>query len=144
MSRPRPLYDPGTLYDNPDDQVLLVQGEQEADAASKILPEMPCTCWSEGWGDVSKVDVKWFIGKTVYIWPEKTRRGASLALSLARHLRWVDIVFILWLPEAFPHGWTLRDEMPKKIDDPWDLIFDENLTPERYAEFARLKYPGLR
>lgn len=136
MPEPRPLFNLAEIFhSNPDRQVLVVKDERAVQAAQQILPDVPCTCWSGGWSDVSEVDLQPFCGEAVYIWPDNDKAGFEKALSLATWLEdEAEMVFILCLPDVFPEGWTLGHSLPSNIE-PWKLLINAKSVSE-FVKFA--------
>ena len=124
---PRPLYRLSDIIARPGAQVLIVEGEKCADAASKVLPEVCVTTWANGAAAVKTNDWEPLRGRDVIIWPDADGPGREAAATLATLLEGnADRVRIL-NPDGQPEGWDIAEA----ISEGWDH--------ERLIEWMREK-----
>lgn len=123
MAEPRPLYNLHELAKRPDAQVLLVEGEKAANAASKIFPDMAVTTWQNGANGLSKADWTPLAGRAVCIWPDADEPGRKAAGGAAEALLSIGAsVDIVDLPPTLPKGWDLADDLEALGIEPRTLI----------------------
>lgn len=124
---PRPLYGLDQLYEQPDAQVLLVEGEKCADAANRILPLTGSTAvavsWMGGGKAISKTYWHSLKGRSVVIWPDNDPEGWRTTMGSARpdggwnkglmdylldaEVQRIKIVHVT--AESRPKGWDIAD-----------------------------------
>ncbi len=112
----RPLYGMDILKNNPENPVLVVEGEKTCDAARKIFKSYVVTTWSGGCLSVHKSNWKVLKGRKVTIWPDHDKAGKDAGLQIA------DIVYdlveslsIVDLPPTLPPNWDLADPLPRGL-----------------------------
>lgn len=124
---PRPLYGLDRLYERPQAQVLLVEGEKCADAANAAFGllgvNVVAVSWMGGGKSLSKTYWKSLKGRSVVIWPDNDEEGWRTTLGYARPGgSWnrglfeylvaaeVDRVKIVHItPESRAKGWDIAD-----------------------------------
>jgi len=106
---PNPLYHADRLAANPQNKVLIVEGEKTADAAQLLLPDWIVTTWPGGAGAVKHAD--WSLLKTRYCaaWPDNDRPGKDAAHALKKI---IPTLHIVQLPDELPEGFDLADAEP--------------------------------
>lgn len=119
FGKPRPLYGLDRLASFPDKQVMVVEGEKAADAASLLLPNMVCVTWPGGAGAVRYADWTPLAGRSVVIWPDADDAGKEAATHLVTALRKaeagrikvlaVDTITVNGNDVPTPQGWDAAD-----------------------------------
>jgi putative DNA primase/helicase len=127
---PRPLYGLDRLYDEPDRQVLIVEGEKCKDAADRLLSGsariVPVT-WMGGGKSISKVRWKSLEGRSVVIWPDNDQEGWRTVMGyVGQRGAWVKgiveylfeakvkrVKIIHITPDSREDGWDIADAEPK-------------------------------
>lgn len=85
---PRPLYGLGKLYEHPDRQVLIVEGEKAADAAQRLLGDKLCVVtWMGGVNAVHKTYWKSLAGRSCILWPDNDDPGRLACFAVSEALR---------------------------------------------------------
>ena len=114
MPEPRPLYRLGelrdVLEDNPDQVVLVVEGEKACEAARGL--GFVATTSSGGSGAPGKTDWTPLRGRTVTIWPDRDAAGQKYAQAVAEMLLRLDppaLVRIIEPPAELPQGGDVVD-----------------------------------
>jgi len=141
FSEPRPLYGLAHLAERPDVQVLIVEGEKTAVAASKLFDDFVVVTWPGGCGAVGKADWRVLDGRTVTVWPDADEPGLKAASEVADRLPGATVVI---LPEGLPKGWDLADDISAGMDVE-GLLNDARASPGTEAlDLARatLTYPS--
>ena len=137
---PRPLYGLDRLYANPQDQVLLVEGEKCADAGERLLANKPVTSisWMGGGKAISKVHWKSLKGRSVLIWPDNDKPGWDTTIGYIKTnkdgeplqpLQWVKglieycydagvsrLKVVHITPDSRPKGWDVADAETEGLD----------------------------
>jgi predicted P-loop ATPase len=152
MPSPRPFYGLQELTDNPDHQVLVVEGEKCKDAAVRLMRGkrvVPIT-WPGGGKALSKVDWKPLKGRSIVIWPDNDVEGWRTTLGYAGpDMSWhkgiveyaygdgaktVKVVHVT--PEARPPGWDIADAEKDDLGQKGvELIIRDRIqawSPERH------------
>ncbi|CTQ56844.1 Superfamily II helicase [Roseibium album] len=114
---PRPLYGLERLAANPDEPVLVAEGEKSADAAQVLLPQFVCMTSPGGSKSAAKADWSTLKGRTVILWPDADEPGQTYAETVARLLKeaGVELVSVLVPPGDVPAGWDAADA----VEDGW-------------------------
>ncbi|MBF0301278.1 MAG: DUF3987 domain-containing protein [Oligoflexia bacterium] len=97
--------------------ILIVEGEKAAEAAQKLFPNMIVTTSMFGNQTASKTDWSPLAGKPVCIWPDKDKAGDLYAESVIQQCKLVKArkISLVNVPENFPDGWDLADELPVDV-----------------------------
>lgn len=84
----RPLYNKRIIKENPDAQIVLVEGEKCADALNKIFnPQKTIAIsWMGGSDAVSKADWSPLKDRNVVFWPDADEAGASTKIPMLKFL----------------------------------------------------------
>lgn len=141
--KPRPLYGLDRLAENPDAQVLVVEGEKAADAAQELflslgvpMSKLVVVSWPGGGKAIKHVDFSPLAGRAVELWPDADfkrypanheRSGVPLPfleqpgtvamLDIWRAIRETAARVGFILPPAnVPDGWDLADPAPPGFD----------------------------
>ncbi len=114
---PRVLYGLPALASDPGAMVLVVEGEKAADAARSLSPALVMITSPGGSSAVEKADWTPLKGRSVVVWPDQDEPGRKYAASVARLVldagaRSVSVVAV---PEDWPKGWDLADELPEGV-----------------------------
>src|SRR3990167_9942760 len=75
FSTPRPLYGLEQLAHHADAQVVIVEGERNADAATQLFPALACVAWPGGRYDVDAVDWQPLAGRSAVLIPTADDSG---------------------------------------------------------------------
>lgn len=137
--KPRPLYGLDKLAENPNAQVLVVEGEKAADAAQELfvglgvpMSKLVVVSWPGGGKAIKHVDFGALAGRSVALWPDADqkpypanheRAGVTMPFleqpgTVAMLDAWVAIretaasVKFVMPPEGVPDGWDLADPPP--------------------------------
>ena len=115
---PRPLYNLPMLYECPDAQVLVVEGEKTSDAVRELLQSYVPTTSMFGADAPHLSDWTPLKGHEVVIWPDNDPDGQLYARSVAALVlnAGASGVRIVRLPEALPAKWDLADPVPAGVD----------------------------
>lgn len=115
---PRPLYNLPALADRPDAEVLVVEGEKVAVAASRVVEDHVAVTWPGGCAAVAKADWSPLKGRRVVVWPDADDPGAKAARDVVRACMAAGAaqVRVVALPEGLPKGWDLADDIPPGLD----------------------------
>lgn len=151
---PRPLYGLEDLYANPDDQVLLVEGEKCKDAASVYMEGRKVTAvtWMGGGKSIEKTYWKSLAGRSVIIWPDNDAEGLKTTFGFSRpgggwkqgliellYKAGVERVKVVHIDASKrPDGWDIADALlvDKLASKDVDLIIRSGLqewTPEKFG-----------
>src|SRR3990167_9412669 len=124
FSTPKPLYGLEQLARHADAQVVIVEGERNADAATQLFPALACVAWPGGRYDVDAVDWQPLAGRSAVLIPTADDSGrqvmARLAIVLAEAgvvlpIKGVNVEIIPLNSDAespefeAPEGWCLAD-----------------------------------
>lgn len=112
FSAPRPLYNLPVLSQRPTAQVIVVEGEKTADAASVLFPTSCVVTWPGGSHAADKTDWTPLYGRAVIVIPDADDPGRKACSKICAILsangctvRWID-------PEPTrPRGWDLADAL---------------------------------
>lgn len=85
---PRPLYNLPDVYEHPDRQILIVEGEKAADAAKRLFSDrLVCISWMGGGQVVAKTYWKSIAGRSVLLWPDNDEPGRLAMFAVAEALK---------------------------------------------------------
>lgn len=106
---PRPLYNLPELYQHPNKQVLLVEGEKCADAA-KIISNVVPMSWAGGAKSFHKTHWGSLKGRRVIWWPDAGVKGTAITAGLVDALKQAGVVEIKIIdsPDK-PEEWDIAD-----------------------------------
>jgi uncharacterized protein (DUF927 family) len=110
----RPLYGIDRLTARPDADVLVCEGEKDADGAGDRLSAYVAIAWPGGSNAVKKADFSPLAGRRVFIWPDADEpgRNAAAAVRQAALAAGAISAVVVALPTALPKGWGLADPWP--------------------------------
>ena len=110
FAAPRPLYGLPRLRRNPNNKVLLVEGEKCADAADGVLGTIPVLSWPGGSKAVKKADFSPLKDRNVVLWPDNDEPGISAMQAVYEQIRDIakSVKFIV-LPKGKNSGWDVAD-----------------------------------
>lgn len=124
QSDQRPLYNLHLIKQNPDNKIVIVEGEKTADAANKLLSNhgMIVLTWSGGAKATAKTDWSPLCGKQIIIWPDNDKAGYEASDSICSELRKtgvksLHVVDKEVLSKEFPLKWDLADPLPEGKDE---------------------------
>lgn len=127
MPDPRPLYRLAALIEDPDDQVLVVEGERKADDAAGVLAGVVVVSWAGGASAASKTDWAPLAGRRVVLWPDNDDPGEAAMRKLAAILAPIATqVRVIRRDPDQPFGW-----------DVGDAVRGEGWDEDRLIEYAR-------
>ena len=132
FSKKRPLYGLDRLAADPMAQVIIVEGEKAADAATRLFPQMVAVTWPAGAYAYPYADWSVLAGRDLILIPDADDAGrqamgrlaAILMDGIAKRVRGID-------PETQPDG----SETPKA----WDIADADEWTPETAMEWAKAR-----
>ena len=75
FNTPRPMYNLHLIHKYPNRDILLVEGEKAADAATILFPEFICTTWIGGADGIGAADFTPLAGRNVYGWADNDVAG---------------------------------------------------------------------
>ncbi|MGD9637753.1 MAG: DUF3631 domain-containing protein [Alphaproteobacteria bacterium] len=113
LPEPRPLYGEEFLEQRPNDNILIVEGEKTADNARLLFPDYLVLTWAGGANAISKANWSILQNSKIKLWADNDEAGKQAILKLFRILKKQNEVAIVKIPEDFPEGWDLADELPK-------------------------------
>ena len=137
--KPRPMYGLDKLAENPNAQVLVVEGEKAADAAQELfvglgvpMSKLVVVSWPGGGKAIKHVDFGALAGRSVALWPDADQKpypanheragvtmpfleqpGTTAMLDVWQAIRETatSVKFVM-PPEGVPDGWDLADPPP--------------------------------
>ena len=114
---PSVCYRAPELIEDTTKSVLVVEGEKTADAAAKLFPDMAVVTWQGGGNAVHKADWRHLTARSVIIWPDNDKPGRKAAEKVRRIAHEISAtdVRIVPVPETWPEGWDLADELPGDV-----------------------------
>lgn len=129
LRAPRPLYGLDHLAKRPQASIIIVEGEQCAEAARTVFPRSVVLTWPGGSNAVSKANWAPLVGaERVMLWPDNDDPGAKAASQIAKVLAGLGIGNISVVDAAAlasqthssvhrdaPKGWDVADA----IDEGW-------------------------
>jgi putative DNA primase/helicase len=107
LSDGRPLWNLQRILNEPDAQVVVVEGEKTACALQAKFNKVIVTTWHGGCTNVHKSDWSPLIGRVHYVWPDNDAIGHA-AMAAVCHLTKSNAV-IVGAPEDAPKGWDYAD-----------------------------------
>jgi Ti-type conjugative transfer relaxase TraA len=128
---PTPIFNGHLLNNNPQNTVVIVEGEKTAKAAQNDLGHKGFTVisWMGGVGAINRIDWSPIRDKKVIIWPDNDKPGFDAADNLAKTLKRegvssLKIVDRDTLEKEFPKKWDLADPLPagKSLTDVMTLL----------------------
>ena len=131
----------------PNAPVLLVEGENTADAAQKIFPEHICMAWGDDAQSSGGADYSPLRGRNVILWPTNDGPNRRAAMNAEAMLKKVGAYpLLLPLPDSLPTNWSLADTPPAGFD-PRAYLGRAGLPPVQLptetADDAILPWPTL-
>lgn len=107
---PRPLYWSSPLQ--PEQPVLVVEGEKAADAAARLFPTHSVCTWPSGCKAINKADWQPLRNRTVLLWPDADDVGRQAMAKLGPMLMALGCdVTIVEPPGHMAEGWDLADAL---------------------------------
>ncbi|MEI8154809.1 MAG: DUF6371 domain-containing protein [Hyphomicrobiales bacterium] len=110
VPKPRPLYNLHKLAAQPDETVVVCEGEKSADAAALIFPEVVATTSPGGANAAEKADWSVLRGRKVLIWPDQDTPGHTYAENVGAKLTALDcevsVIDAAALAQIAPGGGT--------------------------------------
>lgn len=134
--KPRPVYNLHLLGQRPTANVCIVEGEQKADSAQRLLPGLICIGWPGGAKSIRHVDWSVLQGRKVVIWPDADAEGAAAAEGyfnkagkfvpgIAQQLVGIaSAVKVIDVPQGVKEGWDLKDAEAEgwTPDQTWEYL----------------------
>lgn len=121
-----PLYNLNLIHQQPNANILIVEGEKTADAAAKLLKGWVITTWHGGANAVHRVAIEHLRGRLVWLWPDNDDTGVNAMITMQTRLK--DVARqtqVIELPRAIlAKGWDLADGLLQgiKCEDVMELI----------------------
>ncbi|MGD9638735.1 MAG: DUF3631 domain-containing protein [Alphaproteobacteria bacterium] len=112
FSEPRPLYGEELLEARPKDNILIVEGEKTVDSARLLFPDYVVLTWAGGANAISKANWSILQNRKIKLWADNDEAGKQAMLKLFKILKKQNEVAIVKIPDYFPEGWDLADEIP--------------------------------
>jgi putative DNA primase/helicase len=134
---PRPLYGLDRLAQRPQAPVVICAGEKAADAAGELLPDFVAVTSPNGSQNARKADWSKLAGRTVTIWPDADKSGATYAETVAALLAPIAAsVKRLTPPAGVKVGWDAADALAGGWNQARAAAFvgaatEQQPTPER-------------
>jgi len=129
----RPLYGLQYLGRQIERHVLVVEGENTADAARNIFTDMNVVTWSGGSPAVLKTNWSPLLAKQISLWPDNYHAGTHAMQELYTHLTAMHynqmlqpLVQTINLPPNTPDKWNLAHSLPEE----WDSDTLQALLPD--------------
>jgi uncharacterized protein (DUF927 family) len=126
---PRPLYNLDRIAAQPDEPIVVAEGEKAADAAARIFPEFVATTSCGGANAVAQSDWTPLAGRRVIVWPDNDEAGARYAGEVAAILaalecevETIDVAALTAIdggaraPQFDPKGWDAADAIAEWRD----------------------------
>jgi len=144
-STDRPLFNLALIASNPNAQVLVVEGEKTAEAASKLRfdRETICVSWCGGASAVSKTDWSPLRGREVIVWPDNDKAGMQAADTICSALRHAKVKSVkqvdpTLLEKTLPPKWDLADPLPEGLPERFvpDAILGAKPQSVNFESFA--------
>ena len=118
FSKPRPLYNLHEAVARPDAQLVIVEGEKCADAASKALPNQVCMTWPGGaqavkhakWSDLADRG-----RKVAFLWPDADDPGRQAMTTAGEALYMMGYEVTMLDVEGRAPGWDVADAVAEGI-----------------------------
>lgn len=119
MAEPRPLYRLPDIARRVEAQVLVVEGEKNADDAGDLLPDIVTTTWAGGAKAARKSDWSPLAGRRVVLWPDNDEPGQTAMATVAEILIALDPpaqVRVIQRDPDRPKGWDISDARAEGMD----------------------------
>jgi len=118
----RPLYGLWKLTERPLSTVVMCEGEKDANAAQKMLPETVCMAWPNGASSTKQCDWSPLAGRNVIMWPDADEPGRLAAQAVREHLSGIASSFEIFVPPSdVPKGWGASDA----LSEGWPLVITQ-------------------
>jgi putative DNA primase/helicase len=102
----------------PDADVLIVEGEETADAARVLLPQNVDLTWFGGSHAIDSAD--WTplqCRSRIILWPDNDAQGKKAMQQVEAILMGLGVkACTVLVPSNFPHTWNLADPIPQGYD----------------------------
>lgn len=128
MPQPRPLYRLPDILGDPRPQIMVVEGEKNADDAARLLTGIVVTTWAGGSNAAKQTDWSPVDGRRLVLWPDNDDAGdkamatvAGIALDAG-----AAEIKIIRRDKNKPKGWDVSD-----------AIRDDGWTAEDIIRYAR-------
>ena len=139
---PRPLFNLPLIDNNPQQPVLVVEGEKTVLAAAALFPVDWVVTTSAGGSNAAKQsDWRVLKGRDILIWPDNDPPGHTYAKEVERLCEDAGARRVVIFPYPddgrFPDGWDLADPFPEdfRIPDPRELL-DTTPRPQTSRGFT--------
>lgn len=143
MQKPRPLYAEDLIVNNPDAQIIVVEGEKTADAVQEQFSpdKFVVTTWCGGANGLNHTDFALLDGRDIILWPDNDLKskhkngdikkwyeqpGMQAMLSIGDKINTEFNIKIIPLIESLPHKWDAADKDWKSKE--MYIFLKENLT----------------
>ena len=130
-----PLYNAHLLKSNLDKDILIVEGEKTADAASLIFTEYLCMTWKGGAQAIKNINVELLEKRRVVLWPDNDASGINAMNDLHSRLIGIADKIVKINPTIYKLdvGWDLADFndhdsvidlslLRQTIEDGWNYV----------------------
>ena len=110
----RVLYLEENLKKYPEKEVLVLEGEKAANAATKLFPDHVCVSWQGGTNAVHLSNFEWLKDRAVILWPDNDEEGVKAMQHVAKILIEQELttnIQTVELPTELPKGWDVADEI---------------------------------
>jgi len=112
LPAPRPLYGLWKLTERPLAPVVMCEGEKDADAAQKILPDVITMAWPNGASSIKQCDWSPLDGREVIMWPDADDPGLKASVTLGERLNGLVRSFNVFTPPSgVVKGWGAADAL---------------------------------
>ena len=153
---PRPLYRLDQVTANPDDQILIVEGEKCADVAAEIFASNRVTpaSWMGGGKSIHKTYWKDLAGRSVILWPDNDDEGWNTILGYWLQGSWhrgiIEHLFSVGVgrvkivnirTDARKKGWDIADA---KLEDNLTDDAIKSMLRERVEEWPRARFDAWK
>ena len=147
LPAPRPLFNLPAILRRQDAPVLVCEGEKAAEAASKRFPHVVATTSMHGAKSPHKTDWSPLEAKSVTVWPDNDKAGATFARKAAKLAQdaGASSVRIVKFPAGLPEGWDLADDPPSRLDlDKLLAVAPEHETSEEADSLDKFEQAVIR
>lgn len=138
--RPYPLFNLRTLCLRSSPDVLVVEGEKTAVAASILFPELVVITSPFGSGQAHLSNWSRLKGRRVKIWPDNDPAGGKYAESVARQAMdagALEVRIVKIEPNKFPVKWDLADDIPVGVSrDDLTSMLENAIVADRIKELT--------
>jgi len=110
----RVLYLEENLKKYQEKDVLVLEGEKAANAATKLFPDHVCVSWQGGTNAVHLSNFEWLKDRAVILWPDNDEEGVKAMQHVAKILIEQELttnIQTVELPTELPKGWDVADEI---------------------------------